>query len=161
MSQYMELRFRGIVKEEFREIFEPIAKEGKWKESADSVFTEFGEYDRISTRFRFKNLDSYVERWNKHPWDAFYDKETGLWFFHTQMNMRNDWLDIMDDFEDIIVPYCIEKVLWWEEWYEDFDDIENFFTSTVYEYFNGRKHGVGTIKEDGSFVAFSNERRTN
>lgn len=43
MSLYAAVRFKGIVKKELREIFEPIAMEGKWRESPDPFLRDFGE----------------------------------------------------------------------------------------------------------------------
>ena len=46
MGMYTGLRFKGIVKEEFRNEFENIALRGDWEESENEVFKEFGNVSR-------------------------------------------------------------------------------------------------------------------
>ena len=48
MGMYTGLRFKGTVKEEFRNEFEGIALEGNWEESNSDVFKQFGSVSRAS-----------------------------------------------------------------------------------------------------------------
>jgi hypothetical protein len=48
MGMYTGLRFKGIVKKEFRDEFGDIALNGNWNNSTDRVFREFSNVSRAA-----------------------------------------------------------------------------------------------------------------
>jgi hypothetical protein len=111
---YTGLRFKGIVKEQFRKTFELIAMGGDWENSDDERFREFGNYDRAS--FIPMGILCYM------PWDdddeefiRSYDKETGRWVFQCSLKNYNDTIEKFLD----MVPYFMESVEFCEVLYEE------------------------------------------
>ena len=120
MSLYMDIRFKGIVKEQFRDSFEPIALEGRWKESSDPLLQRFGN-DYVSEFIPIPigaAGGAYgVTRWNSEPWERKYDKTTGEWQFMCSFNVRRH-SQMLWDWEDEIIPYLMECVEHYETWRE-------------------------------------------
>lgn len=125
MGDYTGLRFKGIVKEQFREVFGDIALSGKWQESSDAVFRQFGDIPRAS--FIPCGALAYMpDSWGKAPYnecgygnatDGFergYDKQTGRWTFQSSLKNCDD--TIQEFFK--IVPYFMESVEIAEVYYE-------------------------------------------
>lgn len=127
MGMYTGLRFKGIVKEEFRNEFADIALNGSWEESNNEVFKQFGSVSRASFipcgALAYMpdewETEPFDERYNGTPTDGFdrtYDKESGRWTF--QCSLKN-YEDIIEEFLKI-VPYFIEEVehveVFYEEW---------------------------------------------
>ena len=116
MGMYTGLRFKGTVKEEFRNEFEDIALDGNWKESNNEVFKQFGSVLRAG--FIPCGVLAYYmpDEWETEPFDRTYDKETGRWTF--QCSLKNYNNTIKEFLE--IVPYFIEEVehaeVFYEEW---------------------------------------------
>lgn len=127
MGMYTGLRFKGTVKEEFRNEFEDIALNGDWKESNNEVFRRFGNVSRAS--FIPCGALAYMpDKWETEPFDKYYngtptdgfsrtyDKETGRWTF--QCSLKNYDCTIEEFFK--IVPYFIEEIehaeVYYEEW---------------------------------------------
>lgn len=125
MGMYTGLRFKGIVKEEFRNEFADIALNGNWEESNNEVFKQFGSVSRASFipcgALAYMPVEWETERFGKHhndiPTDGFdrtYDKESGRWTF--QCSLKN-YEDTIEEFLKI-VPYFIEEVEHAEVYYE-------------------------------------------
>lgn len=118
MGMYTGLRFKGIVKEEFRNEFENIALSGDWEESENEVFKEFGNVSRAS--FIPCGALAYMPyEWETSPSDGFdrtYNKETGRWTFQCSLKNYNDTIE--EFFK--IVPYFIQEIehaeVFYEEW---------------------------------------------
>lgn len=125
MGIYTGLRFKGIVKEQFRKDFEKIALFGEWEESNDEIFRKFGEDSRASF-IPCGVLDAMPYEWEQAPYnehgdgtatdgfDKTYDKNTGRWTF--QCSLKN-YEDTIGNFLKM-VPYFIETVEHAEVFYE-------------------------------------------
>lgn len=127
MGMYTGLRFKGIVKEEFRSEFENIALSGDWIESNNYVFRQFGNNSR-AVFIPCGALSYMPDEWEEAPYDKFrngvptdgfdrtYNKETGRWTFQCSLKNYNDTIE---EFMEI-VPYFIEEVehaeVFYEEW---------------------------------------------
>lgn len=127
MGMYTGLRFKGIVKEEFRNEFENIALSGDWEESENKVFKEFGNVSRAS--FIPCGALAYMpDEWETAPYNEYgdgvptdgfdrtYDKETGRWTFQCSLKNYNNTIEEFFN----IVPYFIEEIehaeVFYEEW---------------------------------------------
>lgn len=127
MGMYTGLRFKGVIKEEFRNKFEDIALDGNWEESDNEVFKKFGSVSRAS--FIPCGALAYMpDEWEEEPFDEYYngtptdgfdrtyDKETGRWTF--QCSLKNYDYTIEEFMK--IVPYFIKEVehaeVFYEEW---------------------------------------------
>lgn len=147
MSLYAAVRFKGIVKKELRDIFEPIAMEGKWRESPDLVLRDFGECC-FSPGAIPCGVIGYMERWKKEPWERRYNKETGEWIFEAEPNTRSfDFLD----WEDEIIPYCMESVEHYESWMEPLNGPYEY-TTHLQKFQDGEWIEIGIIDEDGNLI---------
>lgn len=151
MSLYAALRFKGIVKKELREIFEPIAMEGLWRESPDDFLRKFGKANRISYAIPCYN-SHIIEWWQKEPWECSYNKETGEWIFQSDINQYSF---PFDEWMDEIVPYCMESVSHFETWFEDFDYYSEYTCLEKYE--NGEYTILGHFYKDGTFTPAEEE----
>ena len=151
MSLYVALRFKGIVKQELRELFEPIALEGRWDESPDPVLRDFGEaYPRAGLIPR--GACCIIDRWKKEPWERSYNKDTGEWIFQADINTRSVPIN---EFFNEIVPYCMESVEHIETWYEAWETSEQYTALEKYE--NGKLKLIGWLDTDGIFVPGENK----
>lgn len=116
MGMYTGIRFKGIVKEKFRDKFEDIAMEGNWEDSDDNVFAQFGNVSRAS--FIPCGISAYMpDEWEADDsFERTYDKETGRWTFNCSLKNYNHTIE--EFFK--IVPYFIEEVehaeVYYEEW---------------------------------------------
>ena len=127
MGMYTGIRFKGIVKEEFRSEFEDIALNGNWEESNNEVFKKFGSVPRAS--FIPCGALAYMpDEWEEEPFNEYgdgtptdgfnrtYDKQTGRWTFQCSLKNYNR---IIESFFEM-VPYFIEEVehaeVFYEEW---------------------------------------------
>lgn len=127
MGMYTGLRFKGIVKEEFRNEFENIALSGDWEESENEVFKEFSNVSR-AVFIPCGALAYMPDEWETAPYNEYgdgvptdgfdrtYDKETGRWTFQCSLKNYNNTIE--EFFE--IVPYFIEEIehaeVFYEEW---------------------------------------------
>ena len=127
MGMYTGLRFKGVVKKEFRNNFENIAMNGAWEDSNDEVFKGFSKISRAS--FIPCGALSYMpDEWETEPFDEYrngkptdgfdrtYNRETGRWTFQCSLKNYNDTIENFLE----IVPYFIEEVehaeVFYEEW---------------------------------------------
>lgn len=150
MGMYTGLRFKGIVKKEFRDEFENIALLGEWENSNNNVLKRFGNVSRAS--FIPCGALAYMpDCWEKAPYNKYgdgvptdgfdrtYDKATGRWTF--QCSLKN-YEDTIEEFLKI-VPYFIETVEHVEVYYEEWSH------STKYELVNG-----AMIETDNKFIEY-------
>ena len=120
MSLYMDMRFRGIVKEQFRDSFESIALEGRWKESKDQLLQQFGNNyvsEFIPIPIGGVVCPYGVSQWEREPWERKYDRTTGEWQFMCSFNVRYRY-QMLKEWEDEIIPYVMECVEHYETWIE-------------------------------------------
>lgn len=122
MGMYTGLRFKGYVKEKFRNDFRQIAISGEWEKHNDPVFKQFGEYGRASfipcgalyympSRWE----DEINERVKAEGFDNSYNEETGYWTFACSLkNYENEIQAFLS-----IAPYFIESVEHIEVLYEE------------------------------------------
>ena len=141
MGMYTGLRFKGVVKEEFRAKFEDIALEGSWEDSDDEKFIEFSKDFRSS--FIPCGMLAYM------PWDEddkeftrTYDAKTGRWTFQCSLKNYNDTIEAFLD----MVPYFIESVEFCEVLYEE------WAWSTKYELI-----GSVMIETENKFTCYGNQ----
>ena len=128
MGMYTGLRFKGTVKEKFRNNFEDIALHGSWEESTDEILERFGYVSRASfipcgmlcympDEWEETTYNEYGDGVPTDGFDRTYDKTTGRWTF--QCSLKNYDYTI-EKFLDIVVPYLMEEVehveVYYEEW---------------------------------------------
>ena len=148
MSRYMDIRFNGIIKKELRDIFKPIALEGKWDESPDEFLREFGT---LTCAWRIPNSSEpyAISRWEKDPWVRSYNEETGEWRFQASFNMHSfDWLE----WEDEIIPYICESLPHYENWTEPIGDDTYDENTILMELQNGKLVLRGYYDDEGVFT---------
>jgi len=135
MGMYTGIRFKGIVKPEFREEFGGIAIDGNWKDSKDSTLQAFSKVER-SSFIPCGGLSYMPGEWEDRrnadeyghgavATDGFeraYDKDTGYWAF--QCSLKN-YSDTIYDFL-LLLPYFIEAVEHMEVYYEEWDWSERY-----------------------------------
>lgn len=128
MGLYTSLRFKGVVKENFRNGFEKIAMRGEWNESADNILKKFGEEDPRAEFIPCGALNSAPDEWVKGPYDEYgngmatdgfersYNEKTGKWAFQCSVIDYNCTIQSFFD----LVPYFMESVeiaeVFYEEW---------------------------------------------
>lgn len=154
MSRDIEIRFRGIVKSEFRKEFSSIALEGKWSNSSDVKLSDFGmEHPHYSPGIPMADSAGcyFVDRWNTEPWNRSWNKETGEWQFQISMNW-NRASDCLCDFIDDIIPYLMESVDHFETWIEPVLDDPYEPITTLKQFQNGKFEFCGLILEDGTII---------
>lgn len=115
MGMYTGLRFKGVVKEEFRDNFEMIALDGEWKNHSDKHISRFGLYDRAS--FIPCGLLAYMpEEWDENDeFEQYYNNETGYWVFQCSLKNYNATIERFLE----ILPYFIDSVEYCEYYYEE------------------------------------------
>lgn len=136
MGMYTGIRFKGYVKEEYRDSFEDIALNGDWGSSDVSAFRDFGEcFNRASfipcgslaympdkwERYD-NNLEKYSDEWfmSAIDTDGFHrtwNKESGYWTF--QCSLKNYEDEIENWFE--LLPLFIEEIEHLEYFYEEWN----------------------------------------
>lgn len=106
MGIYTGLRFKGIVKKEFRENFTNIAMHGEWGESTDKRLAAFNNISR-AVCIPCGSLNDIPDEWkNSDDFNKTYDAENGLWCF--QCSLKN-YENTIEKFLEL-VPYFIEKI---------------------------------------------------
>jgi hypothetical protein len=115
MGMYTGLRFKGIVKKEFRKDFKDIAMNGEWGNSKDIRFADFGKVSRAS--FIPCGALAYMpNEWeNTDGFERTYNEESGFWSFQCSLKNYNDTIE---EFL-ALVPYFIESVEHCEVFYEE------------------------------------------
>ena len=130
MGMYTGLRFKGVVKPEFRADFESIALRGEWSGSKDAKLAEFSAVERCS--FIPCGSLSYMpssweegKGWSAPATDGFertYNLQSGYWAF--QCSLKN-YEDTIEAFLQLL-PYFIESVEHVEVFYEEWDWSERY-----------------------------------
>lgn len=136
MGMYTGVRFKGVVKEEFRKDFEAIALRGEWENSAVEKFKKFSRFDRSSLIPR-GSLAYMPDSWEKYyinekgekeidfadyyklvdtdGFDRTWNEDTGYWSF--QCSLKN-YSDEIEEFIKLL-PYFIESIEHLETYYEE------------------------------------------
>lgn len=154
---YTGLRFKGFVKEEYREDIELLLNDSKgWNACKHEELLEFAKFDR-SRFIPFGALSYMPDCWEgepydkENPWDCpdtdgfdrKFNKETGYWSF--QCSLKNYEGEI-EYFISKIVPLICSKVVHCEEFYEEWD------VSNLYELEDGKinelDYGIRYAEED-------------
>lgn len=121
MGMYTGLRFKGIVKEQFRDEFKDIALKGEWEKAKDIKLNNFSNIDRafLIPNGSLAYMPGDWEEIDRSATDGFvrkYDKNTGYWSF--QCSLKNYEGTIEEFFK--LVPYFIDSVehaeVYYEEW---------------------------------------------
>ena len=158
MSRYQEIRFRGVVKQEFREEFDLIAIGGRWKESSDKILRAFGNvfWEAQNIPIAARDCSRNVKRWNETPWERSWDKETGVWQFQIAMNVNsfNFWYH----FEEEILPYLMESVEHYEVWQEPLENKPHDETTLFMQLTDGKWGEIGFFGEDGTYQPKDREK---
>lgn len=127
MGTYTGLRFKGIIKEEFRDDFEAIALRGAWKESSDEKFKNFGMDEHADNIPNYDEYSGYPEYWEYRTVEhkPVYVVETGYWEF--MCSLKNYDKTIEHFFQ--LLPYFIDRTLVVEK-YIECDDYVNSYCLT-------------------------------
>ena len=143
MGMYTGLRFKGIVKKEYREDIELLLNDPEeWKACKHKELHEFGNSFDRSGFIPFGSLSYMPDCWEgepydeKKPWDCpdtdgfdrKFNRETGYWSF--QCSLKN-YEDEIEYFINKIVPLICDKVIHCEEFYEEWE------VSNLYELEDG------------------------
>ena len=141
MGMYTGLRFKGVVKKQFREEFESIALSGYWEDAKDKKISNFANYSRASF-IPCGALTYMPDEWEDGDgkaadgFERTYNKENGVWTF--QCSLNNSENTIGGFFA--LLPYFIESVehceVFYEEWIysEKYELIENAIVLTNGQY---------------------------
>ena len=130
MGMYTGIRFKGIVKPEFRKELIGIAMFGEWENANSEIFQEFGKLDR-SGFIPCGALCYMPNGWDdgKFPHaeatDGFsrtYHEDTGYGSF--QCSLKNYNYEIEQFFK--IIPKFIEKIEHLEYYYEEWEYSEKY-----------------------------------
>lgn len=139
MGMYTGIRFKGIVKPEFRRNFKEIALEGAWEESRIHIFKSFGINVGRSSFIPCGSLSYMPDAWGQvisfddgfenyktsgdtDGFDRTYDEETGRWTF--QCSLKNYENEIESFFE--LIPEFIESIEHLEYFYEEWKYSEKY-----------------------------------
>ena len=158
MSRWMEIKFKGIVKPEFREAFNKAYTEGKWSASEDPFLTDFEEdYEENANLYLSVSISRFFWEWSASWWNGdgvidMYDKETGVWQFKCNFNTNGNGFFYID-FEDEILPYLMERVDWYESHLEPFYDDDHRGTYLKKMEPGGILEVVGRFDEYGNYTA--------
>lgn len=127
MGMYTGLRFKGIVKEEFRKDFTAIAMNGEWGDSKDKRLAGFGDVSRAS--FIPCGALAYMpDSWDdKDKIEKSYDVKTGYWTFQCSLKNYEDTIELFF----ALAPYFMESIEYCEVYYEEWT------FSVKYELING------------------------
>ena len=90
-----------------------------------------------------------IERWNKEPWERSYNKETGEWIFQAEPNTRRSFNFL--DWEDEVIPYCMESVEHYESWMEPLNGSYEY-TTYLQRFQDGEWIDIGVLDEDGNLI---------
>ena len=144
MGDYTGLRFKGIIKKQFREEFASIALNGCWEDAKDKKINNFANCSRASfiPCGALNYMPDEWEKWedeNRKATDGFertYNKENGVWTFQCSLK---DYENTIEEFL-ALVPYFIESIehceVFYEEWIysEKYELIENAIVLTNSQY---------------------------
>ena len=146
MGDYYSMRFKGIVKGEFRKGFSMVAMDGDWELHPDDKIRSFSNNARFFM-IPCGALSYSPSTWEQGPFDEFgqgtatdgfersYNEETGEWAFQCSLKTGST----IDHFFEEIVPYLCESLEFGEkQWeYDDystcyfFDEEGNIITEEI------------------------------
>lgn len=117
MSDFYSIRFKGVIKEQFRKDFHDIAHYGQWSGHSDTKLRKFGEEYWLSEFIPTGTIKYDPKSWTTEPdingrtkdtdgFERFYNEETGEWNF--QCSVRVD--SVVHVFFNEIVPYVCESL---------------------------------------------------
>ena len=154
MSFYHAIRFRGIIKPQFRSAFAPIALEGKWREASNEVLRDFGEENRVPGYIPC-GASHMIRRWQEDPWKRSWVPETGEWIFQCDVNQRS--FDIAG-FKEEIIPYICESVEHYETACESEEpgDEDN---TVLFQLIDGELEIAGSYDSCGNFKSIEEIRK--
>jgi len=158
MSRWMEIKFKGTVKPEFREAFEKAITEGKWSASEDRFLTDFEEnYGDNAILYLGISTGKFFWEWSASWWNSdgvidMYDKETGVWQFKNNLNTHGHGTFYLD-FEDEILPYLMESVEWYETCLKLFYEDDRKGTCLKKMELGSELKVVGWFDENGNYTA--------
>lgn len=143
MGMYTGLRFKGIIKEEFREDIKTMLEEGEWDNCESQVLRDYSQVSR-SSFIPFGSLSYMPDCWeeetgmkNEYGWDItkdtdgfnrYFNEETGLLCF--QCSLKN-YDDTIEYFLEKVIPVICIKTIHIEYLYEEST------ISTMYELKDG------------------------
>jgi len=156
MGMYTGLRFKGVVKPEYRAAMVDIATSGDWENSNVKEFAEFGNrFERAI--FIPRGALSYAPlAWYDDEYDTNYDVESGMWTF--DCSLKNYGGEVEAFFE--LIPLFVESVEYLEKLYEEWNAGE------LYKLFNGKLFMCGHItyywnSEEIVYIDWEGEKITN
>lgn len=125
---YTGLKFKGVVREKFRQDFDKVIIMGRWDKLNDSLLAEFGEYERSD--FIPHGSAGVTYEWEKQEIPHIWNEKTGEWQF--TCGLKN-YEDVIQEFIDLL-PYLCEKVELCEVFYEEWDFSERWDVKENYSY---------------------------
>ena len=120
MGMYTGLRFKGIVKPEYRKGFEEIGEFGEWGESKHRLFRNFSYNAGFRSTFIPCGQLCYMpSEWDEtNEFNRFYHEKTGKWIF--QCSLKNYEGEI--DYFLGMIPEFIEQLDHCEVRYEEWEE---------------------------------------
>ncbi|WP_226465973.1 hypothetical protein [Bacillus subtilis] len=141
MGMHTGLRFKGIVKKEFRGLVKNLMVDRlEWMD----IYEHYPQFEFLrvwagykrSYRIPFGDLVNMPVEWveDSVKFKPNFEEDTGLWTF--QCSLRND-VGTIEKFFDDIVPRLVEKSIHIERFYEEWS------RSQLYEIVDGKVHLSG------------------
>ena len=131
MGMYTGVKFKGIVREKFRQEFDRIVIKGRWDLMSDPLLKEFGDEQHRAPFIPLGMLNSMPDQWYQNETPQYWNEETGEWKFQCSVKNEND---VVGDFIDLTSYLCDEAEI--EEYYEIWEysrlwKVENRTTTLV------------------------------
>lgn len=141
MGDYTGLRFKGIVKKEYRDDIKTLLETEDYSKLKHDIFKEFTKCERYSMIPFGNDIEAVESRWetnqNKDGFDTKFNYETG--FFSFQCCLKN-YDSTIEYYLEKVVPEVYEKIIHCEYLY-CYDTVSRLYK--LYEL----EHGTNTIKQ--------------